>query len=159
MPTAVMLKTEILQAVTRLCRVGHHLRRPGTEVLNATDFDAGIVNINPIVIKHVSLFQDEHDGEEIAILKTFRRAPRPLRNLWRKPANQLTHGRRGNDVIRSETLQITLPIFELEAPCRWQLVVSAPGDFAAHLDATTAGFYLLGACFPHHAGPTARIPE
>src|SRR5262245_59253164 len=66
-PKAVVLKAEIFETVTNLLRLGHHLRRPGTEVLNPADFDTWIVNVDPVVIEHLSIFQDQHYGEEIAV--------------------------------------------------------------------------------------------
>src|SRR2546429_7754518 len=77
-PESVVLKAEVFETVTNLIWFGHHLRRPRAEVLNTTDFDAWIVNVDPVVIKHVSVFQDQHDGEEIAILKAFGCALRSL---------------------------------------------------------------------------------
>ncbi len=77
-----MFEAEILETVTDLIGVGHHLRRPGAEILNATDFDARIVNVDPIIIKHVSILQDKHDRKEVAILEAFGRALRSLTH-WR----------------------------------------------------------------------------
>ena len=47
----------------------------------ATDFYAGIMDVDPVVVEHVSLFKDEHDGKEVSILQAFRRAHRAFRNL------------------------------------------------------------------------------
>ena len=75
-----MLETEIFETVTGLVRIGHHLRRPGTEVLDATNLHAWIVNVDPVVIEHLSIFQDQHHREEIAIFEAFGRAFRSLAN-------------------------------------------------------------------------------
>ena len=73
-PQPVVLEAEIFETVTNLIGIRNHLRRPGAEVLNATNFDAWIVNVDPIVIKHPSISQDQHDREKIAIPEAFGRA-------------------------------------------------------------------------------------
>ena len=82
-PEAVVLETEIFEAVTSFVGIRHHLGRPGTEVLDAADFDARVVDVNPVVIERVAVFQDQHDGEEVAVLQAFRRPQRILGNWWR----------------------------------------------------------------------------
>src|SRR5207249_12160429 len=52
-PEAVVFEAEIFETVTDLVGIGHHLRRPRAEVLDATDFDAWIVNVDPIDRKSV----------------------------------------------------------------------------------------------------------
>ena len=64
-----MFKTKILQAVARLVRVRDHLGRPGTEVLDASDLHARVMDIDPVIVESVAIFQDQHDGQEIAILE------------------------------------------------------------------------------------------
>ena len=51
-PESVVFEAEILEAVTGFVRIRHHLRRPGTEVLDAADLDARIVDVDPVVIEH-----------------------------------------------------------------------------------------------------------
>ena len=73
-PKTVVFETEILQTVTNLVRLGHHFGRPRSKILNTADFDAWVVNVDPVVIEHLSIFQNQHDGEEIAILEALSRA-------------------------------------------------------------------------------------
>ena len=54
LPESIVLKTEVFEAVTSFVRVRHHLGRPGPEVLDPSNLDAGIVDIDPVVIEHVS---------------------------------------------------------------------------------------------------------
>ena len=78
-----MLETEILEAITSLVRIGDHLRRPGAKVLNATNFYARVMDIDPVIVKHLPILQNQHDGEEIAILQAFGRADGAIGNLGR----------------------------------------------------------------------------
>src|SRR4029077_14343155 len=96
-PETVMFETEILQAVTNLIPLGHHFGRPRSKILNTADFNAGVVNIDPIVIEHLSIFQNQHDSEEIALLELS--AARLVRSLtagdkpqtsWRIGADEMT---------------------------------------------------------------------
>jgi hypothetical protein len=70
-PKTVMLKAELFEAVADLIGIGHHLGRPGAEVLDATNLHAWVVNVDPIVIEHMSIFQNEHDGKKVAIHEAF----------------------------------------------------------------------------------------
>src|SRR4030095_3765872 len=81
LPESIMFEAEIFEAVANFVGLGHHLRRPGAEVLNATNLDAWIVNVDPVVIKHAPIFQDQHHGEEIAVLETFSSMLRSLAHV------------------------------------------------------------------------------
>ena len=50
------------------------------------------MNIDPIVIEHVSILQNEHDGEKVTVLEAFRRAFRSLTYRRRQSADQFSHG-------------------------------------------------------------------
>ena len=103
-PEPVVLETEILEAVTGLVRIRHHLGRPGTEVLDAADLHARIVDVDPVVIEHVPFLQNQHDGEEVAILQTVGGLLRALGNRRRNAAHQFAHRRRRNHVLGLERL-------------------------------------------------------
>src|SRR5882724_1675868 len=92
-PNAVVFEAEIFQAVTSLVVIRHHLGRPGTEVLDPADLHIWIVDINPVVVKGVAVLDDQHHGEEVAILQRIRRRFRRLRNSRPNPADQLAHWR------------------------------------------------------------------
>src|SRR5439155_18444226 len=70
-PKSVVFEAEILKAVTDLVRLRHHLGGPGSEVLDAADFHTWIVNVDPVVIEHLSIFQNQHHGEKVAVPETF----------------------------------------------------------------------------------------
>jgi hypothetical protein len=61
-PNLVALVAKIFHAQTRLSRIGNHVRTPVLKVLNASDFDFGRMNVNPIVRKKVGLVDDETHG-------------------------------------------------------------------------------------------------
>ena len=93
-PKTVVFETEIFETVTDLVRIGHHLRRPGTEVLDTADLYAWVVNVDPVVIKHVAIFQDQHHRDKVAIFEAFGRALRSLIHRRRQTTNQFPHRRR-----------------------------------------------------------------
>ena len=68
-PQTVMFETKIFQTVASFVRLRHHFRRPGPKVLNPADFHAWVVNINPIVVESVAIFQNKHDRKKIAIFE------------------------------------------------------------------------------------------
>ena len=66
-PQPVALEAEVFEPEASEFLVRHHLRRPGTEVLDAADLDARLVDINPVVGEQIRLVDDQRDGEEVAI--------------------------------------------------------------------------------------------
>src|SRR5260370_23423000 len=98
-PQPIMLETKIFEAIASFIVIGHHLRRPGAEVLDTADFDARIVDINPVIVKGVAILQNEHDGEEVAVLERFTRTFCSFRYGWRKSADGFVHGSRRISVL------------------------------------------------------------
>src|ERR1700719_1863649 len=158
-PQPVMLETKIFEAIASFIVIGHHFRRPGAEVLDTADFDALIVDINPVIVKGVAILQNEHDGEEVAVLERFARTFRSFRYGRRKSADDLAHGRRRNYVLGFERLHIALPIFKRDPPSGGWLVIFAADNFAAHFDLAAHGLRLLRTNLPHHSGTFARITK
>src|SRR5207247_2770774 len=90
-PKTVVSKAEIVEAIADLIVIGYHLWRPRAEVLNAANLNAWVVNIDPIVIEHMSISQNEHDCEKVTVLEAFRRVFRPFTYRWRQSADQFSH--------------------------------------------------------------------
>ena len=90
-PKTVVFKAEIFEAIADLIGIGYHLWRPRAEVLNAANLNAWVVNIDPIVIEHMSISQNEHDREKVTVLEAFRRVFRPFTYRWRQSADQFSH--------------------------------------------------------------------
>src|SRR5207237_2619806 len=80
-PKSVVLETEIFQTVTDFVELWHHLWRPGAEILHPTNLHAWVVNVDPVIIKHFSIFQDEHDSEKVAVFEAFRGVSGSLTHL------------------------------------------------------------------------------
>ena len=78
--------------------VGHHLRRPGAEVLNAPDLHARLVDVDPVVGEEVGLVDDQRDGDEIAIAQ-LRRRRRAERGSGSMRGDELADRRRRDDVL------------------------------------------------------------
>ncbi len=146
-PKTVAFEAKVFQAVTSFVRIRNHFGRPGFEILDATDFDSWIVDVDPVVRKLIPLFQN------------FGRAPSAVRNFRTNSANQFAHRRRGNYVFRFDRLEISVAVFELNGPCRSCFVVSAAVHARAHFDFAAHRFHFIRARFPHHARAFARIPE
>src|SRR5439155_23714632 len=132
-----MLKAEIFETVTDLIRLGHHLWRPGAEVLDATNFDAWIVYIDPVVIKHASIFQDQHHGEEIAVFEALSCVLCPFTHAGRQTTRELPHRRGRNDVFCFDYLQITLSIFVCDRPIARRFIIRTASYSTAHLQPAT----------------------
>src|SRR3984893_13445221 len=158
-PQPIMLETKIFEAIASFIVIGHHVRRPGAEVLDTADFDAWIVDINPVIVKGIAILQNEHDGEEVAVLERFARTFCSFRYGRRKAADELAHGRGRNYVLGFERLHIASPISKRNPPSRCWLVIFAANNFAAHFDLATHGLRLLRANLPHHTGTFARITK
>jgi hypothetical protein len=68
-PEAVVFKTKVFEPVAGFVRIGHHFRGPGPEVLNPANLHTRIVNVDPIIMKSVAVFQDQHHGQEVAVFE------------------------------------------------------------------------------------------
>ena len=66
-PGVVTGIAEIFHAVAGGVRIGHHVGRPGLEVLDAADLDAGIVDIDPVVVEALLAAGDQPDDQEVAV--------------------------------------------------------------------------------------------
>src|SRR6266478_6202446 len=143
-----MLETKIFEAVASFIVIGDHLRRPGAEVLDTADFDARIVDVNPVIVKGVAILQNEHDGEEVSVLERFGRTFCSFGYGRRKSADEFAHGRGRNYVLGLEGLHTALPISKRNPPCRCWLVIFAADNFAAHFDLAAHRLRLLRANLP-----------
>ena len=54
-PQSVALEAEVFEAEAGELLVGHHLRRPRAEVLDAADLDARLVDVDPVVGEQIRL--------------------------------------------------------------------------------------------------------
>ena len=105
LPQAVALEAEVFQAEAGHAG-GHHLRRPGLEVLHAADLHARIVDVDPVVVEQLCLAHDQHDGEEVAIAQ--RAACSSEIGTGVMPLHQFAHRRRADDVARGKALALAL---------------------------------------------------
>ena len=64
---------EIFESERGVGWIRHHGWTPILEVLDAADFDLGGVDVDPVVVEHVFLVDDEADREEIPVAKLLRR--------------------------------------------------------------------------------------
>src|SRR5262249_11818458 len=66
-PHLVTLRAEVLEAEAGLGGIGNHAGTPVLDVLNATDVDAGRVDVHPVVIEGVRLVGAQNAGRLIAL--------------------------------------------------------------------------------------------
>ena len=69
-PEPVSLVAEVFEAKAAPGLVRNHRRTPVLEILDPTDLDVGLVDVNPVVVEQVGFVDDqEADGEEVSILE------------------------------------------------------------------------------------------
>src|SRR5216684_2285165 len=157
-PEPVSLEAEVLEAVAAEGGVGHHLRRPGLEVLDPPDLHARVVDVDPVVVEPLRVLQDEHHGEEVAVAQGpggVEGAPRKLRPEHAGKASQRDRG----DYMLGDELLAGAPARGHHRPAAGGSVVGQLVHGRAHQHPAALGAHLLGTRFPHHPGTLARVAE
>ena len=156
-PQPVALEAEVFQPQARELAVRHHLGRPGAEVLDAANLDAGLVDVDPVVGEQIGLVDDQRHGEEVAITQVL--GGRLAGRQWADARHQLADRRRGDDVARRERLPLPLGRDDADGPHAEPLIPAQALEPRAHVDAAAALLDLGRRRVPHHAGALAGILE
>src|SRR5262249_14682310 len=69
-PQRVPFVTEVFEPEGRLVGIWNHVRAPVLEILNATDSNLGIVDVNPVVGENVWLVDDQTNCQKIPIFQS-----------------------------------------------------------------------------------------
>src|ERR1700704_3777738 len=91
-PQAIPLETEVLETEACLRLVRHHRWTPVLEVLNPSDADAWVVDVDPVVRKDVGSVDHQRDADEVAVGKTVRRVLHSFGGRRVEPGDQLSDG-------------------------------------------------------------------
>src|ERR1700674_2564514 len=105
-PQAIALEAEVLETEACLRLVRHHRWTPVLEVLNATDADTWVVDVDPVVRKDVRSVDHEGDTDEVAIGKTVRRLLHRYRGRRVEPGDQLPYRDAGDEVATGMLLSL-----------------------------------------------------
>ena len=142
----------------RSARVRHHVRAPVLEVLDAADLHRGVVDVDPVVGKHVCLVDDQRDREEVAIVQPVgRRHALPAAPADQR-AHQLAHRHRRDEVARRLGPSFAVALDARTAAMR-PSVCSIAVTRASELDRPPSSLIASGNASHIMPGPEPRILE
>src|ERR1700733_229086 len=157
-PKSVAGVAEILQSDACVPRIGHHVWRPRSEILDSPDFDLGIMNINPVVGKRITVVENQCDDQKVAVFEL----PRCVHDLLGRrridASNEIGKCHARDKFIGSYSKWSCRSIAAADH-YRLDMVASANDslDAAIQPDFAAALMNQIAPLLPHHSGPEAGI--
>lgn len=157
-PEAVAFEAEVFESEAGDVGGGDHFTAPIIEVLNAAEFDGGVVDVDPVVREKVGLTNHEGDGEEVAVLKTFS-GQQGFGGRGRvKGPDGFLEGHGDDKVIGFDAGGLTGGVAD-EDGGEAGVVVFQADDFATHEEGVACGGEVSCGFFPHHARAESGVLE
>ena len=117
------------------------------------------MNVDPIVMKSVAVFQDQHHGQEIAVFERIGGALCLFGNGGLETVDQFAHRGRGNNVFGFEGMFLSILVAIDCRPRPVSVIVLAPDNAAAHFERAAQCLGFFCARLPHHSRTAPRILE
>ena len=156
-PQPVAFEAEVFKPEAGEFLVRHHFRRPRTEILDASDFDARLVDIDPVVREEVGFVDDQRHGDEIAIAQLVGGCR--ARRFRGERMYEFADRRRRNDVTRRERHRLARFFTRRDRPQPLLVVVAECRETRSHVDFATLRTRFARRGVPHHARTLARVLE
>ncbi len=167
-PEFVVVAREELEPHPHGVRVGHHVRAPVVEDLQAAHLDAGVLDVDPVVGYQVRPRIDRRrglaqlpiqhaNGDEVAVLQLGADAAHAIRHVGLHRHRQILDGHRRDDMVGAHPQHRAI---HLRGDRLHAVAVALDAD---HLriadDAAAAGFEALRRRLPHLARAQLRVQE
>src|ERR1051326_126520 len=89
-PQSIAFEAEIFQGKARFGWIRHHLGTPILEVLDASEFDVRIMDVDPVIREEVGLVDNQCHGQKITVLQAVGGLDHGGRGRWIESLNQLS---------------------------------------------------------------------
>src|SRR4029077_18567096 len=157
-PQAVALEAEVLEPEARLGLVGHHVRTPVLEVLDAADAHGGVVNVDPVVGEDARPVDHQRDADEVTVAQAVRGLPHPFRRRRIETVHELANRDAGDEVGAS--VRLGLAVYRLgHHRGDAATLTTDPPDRPTKKDGVAPGRADLGDPLPHLPRAQARIAK
>src|SRR3989304_1470436 len=92
------LKAKILHSKTGLILVGYHGGAPILKILYSPQFNTGVVNIYPVILKYITFIDDKADYKKVSISQHTCRLKHLFRCAWFKLVYKFSEGHTAHKV-------------------------------------------------------------